>query len=73
MYCATQFVPQRTEYSPSTLPMGFWMHDRRREMSCFEDSRQHVILLCTPDTSLSAFYVLYSVCWPPVGPQDITT
>ena len=26
-----------------------------------------------PDTSFSAFYVLHSVCWPPVGPHDFKT
>ena len=30
-------------------------------------------LLYPPDISFSAFYVLCSVCWPPVGPQDIKT
>ena len=30
-------------------------------------------LLYPPDISLSAFYVLYFVCWPPVGPQDTET
>ena len=29
--------------------------------------------LYSPDISFTAFYVLYSVCWPPVGPQDIKT
>ena len=29
-------------------------------------------LLYPPDISMNA-YVLYSVCWPPVGPQDIKT
>ena len=31
------------------------------------------ILLYPPDISFTAFYVLHSVCWPPVGPQDIKT
>ena len=30
-------------------------------------------LLHPPDISFSAFYVFYSVCWPPVGLQDIRT
>ena len=40
----------------------------------FSESIFHVEnLLYPPDISFSAFYVLYSVCWPPVGPQDIKT
>ena len=40
----------------------------------FSDSVFHLEnLLYPPDMSLGVFFVFYSICWPPVGSQDIET
>ena len=56
------------------LHLDFFAYSEELHVVIFsENVFQIENLLYPPDISFSAFYVLYSVCWPPVGPQDIKT
>ena len=60
-------------FSRPLLSQTFSLTLNQMHVVVFSESVFHLEnLLYPPDISMNA-YVLYSVCWPPVGPQDIKT
>ena len=61
-------------FSKPFLSRTFSLTLNQMHVVVFSESVSYVENLLYPaDISFSAFYVLYSVCWSPVDPQDIQT